>query len=57
MNLILQLTPETEARLVARASLAGIKPEELALQALDAQLNGEGESAATLPPRGMVAGI
>lgn len=48
MNLILHLTPETEAKLIERANLVGKKPEELALEALNDQLNGESPTA-TLP--------
>lgn len=49
MNLVLHLPPETEAKLIERANSVGKKPEELALQALDDQLNGAFVSAATLP--------
>ena len=49
MNLILQLTPETEAKLKERAILVGKRPEDLALEALNERLNGEPVSAPTLP--------
>jgi len=38
MNLILHLTPETEAKLVEYAATTGKAPEELALRALEEQL-------------------
>ncbi|HEY2840380.1 MAG TPA: hypothetical protein VGJ26_14585 [Pirellulales bacterium] len=38
MNLILHLTPETEARLKKQATLTGRSPEELALEALQERL-------------------
>jgi len=50
MNLILHLTPETEAKLMERASLVGKNPEDVALDVLHDQLDGEPSSAATLPP-------
>ena len=49
MNLVLQLTPETEAKLLERAHLAGKKPEDIALEVLDDQLNGDSPSGAILP--------
>jgi plasmid stability protein len=41
MNLILNLPPETEARLRQAAAESGKAPEELALEALDDKLSSE----------------
>lgn len=49
MNLLLHLTPETEAKLKQRASLAGKQVEDVVLEALAEQLNGEPVSGPTLP--------
>ena len=42
MNLVLHLSPETEAKLLRQAVLAGKRPEELAMNALEEQLAAEG---------------
>jgi hypothetical protein len=49
MNLVLNLTPDTEAKLKERAVLAGKRPEELALEVLRDEFAAEPETAATLP--------
>ena len=49
MNLELHLKPETEAKLKQRASLAGKHVEEVVIEALEEQLNGEPVSAPTIP--------
>jgi hypothetical protein len=41
MNLILQLTPETESQLKEWTALTGKKPETVALEALQEKLSGE----------------
>lgn len=50
MNLTLHLTPETEARLKEHAALAGKRPEDLALEALQDKLSGEPVAPPALPP-------
>ena len=42
MNLVLQLSPEIEAKLLQQAVLVGKPPEELAMKALEEQLAVEG---------------
>ena len=51
MNLILNLSPETEAQLIAKASLVGKKPEDVALEVLREQFSSELVSAPILPPQ------
>jgi len=41
MNIVLQLSPETEAKLLQQAVLVGKPPEELAMKALEEQLATE----------------
>ena len=43
MNLILQLTPETEIRLKEWTALTGEKPETVALEALQEKLSNEND--------------
>ena len=41
MNLVLQLSPETEAKLLQQAAIVGRPPEELAMKALEEKLATE----------------
>jgi len=41
MNIVLQLSPETEAKLLQQAVRVGKPPEELAMKALEEQLAAE----------------
>jgi len=50
MNLILQLPPEIESKLVEQAARTGKAPEALALDALREQLSVEAVSPPTLSP-------
>ncbi|HEV2968901.1 MAG TPA: hypothetical protein VGY55_02855 [Pirellulales bacterium] len=50
MNLVLNLPPETEAKLRQAADRSGKAPEALALEALDDKLSGELGSQQMLAP-------
>jgi hypothetical protein len=55
MTLVLQLPPETEAKLRDRAQLAGIAPEALALETLREGLGDDGLSAPALSTEAWLA--
>jgi predicted transcriptional regulator len=55
MNLTLQLSAELGAKLREQAKAAGKAPEQLALQALEDQLNVEPLAVVTLSPEQWVA--
>jgi len=50
MNLTLNLTPETEARLRQQASLSGRSPEQVIIEALQEKLALEAETEASQSP-------
>jgi hypothetical protein len=55
MNLILHLTPETEAWLKEQANLTGRSPEDLALEALQEKVAYESEPGTALSPSSRLA--
>jgi hypothetical protein len=57
MNLILNLSPETEAKLLEQAALSGQSPEELAARVLEEQLSDIVDPANTLTPEEWAADI
>lgn len=50
MNLVLQLSPDTEAKLRDHAARSGKDPESLALEALEEKLTDGEPPSAMLPP-------
>src|SRR6266568_4999014 len=57
MNRILQLSPETEAKLREQAAATGRAPEELAIEALQEQLSSSSPSAAPLSADEWIADV
>jgi hypothetical protein len=55
MNILLQLSPETEAKLLQQAVLVGRPPEELALKALEEQLAAETPAVEAVSPQQWIA--
>jgi hypothetical protein len=55
MNLVLHLTPETEAKLKERAAASGKAPERLALEALEEILVSQPESGELLSKESRLA--
>jgi hypothetical protein len=51
MNIVLHLSPETEARLLEQAALFKKPPEEVALKALEEQLDAEPAAAEARTPQ------
>lgn len=57
MNLTLHLSPELEAKLMEQATAKGMAPEQVALQALEEQLEAVPPASASMSPEQWVADI